>query len=186
MSEIAFSSSNQNSIETMTSDLQKSIAALKDRQPEYIIGPRPGKKSLPTLSMLNLTHCCTLLSAREQAQSIEKMSHDLGCEWVWLPIEGGRLDILRSTDLAAHIEQLADAITATQSEKPRIYVHCSAGIHRTGFFVYTLLRLQGLGRQQACTALRELRPVTAEQVGDERLDLADTMVADLVGSMLQQ
>jgi len=164
----------------MTDDLQNAIARLNNRHPQFLIGPRPGRKSRAALSAMNLTHCCTLLSAREDAQAIEKISRDLQCQWVWLPIEGGRLDILRVTDLTAHVQKLVDSITTTPDGEPRIYFHCSAGIHRTGFFVYSLLRLQGLDRQQARTKLVELRPVTAEQVGEDRLALADTMIANLL------
>ncbi|MGI9379647.1 MAG: tyrosine-protein phosphatase [Methyloligellaceae bacterium] len=60
---------------------------------------------------------------------------------------------------------------------PRVYFHCSAGIHRTGFFVYLLLRFRGLNGDQAYDGLKDLRPVTAEQVGEERLELADNLIA---------
>ncbi len=161
----------------MTDLLEAAISTLNRRQPSFCIGPRPGKKSLAALTELNLTHCCTLLSQREQARNIEKICRELQCQWIWLPIEGGRLDILRQTDVAAHIVRLAHEVAS--SDNPRVYFHCSAGIHRTGFFVYCLLRLQGNDGEQARTELARLRPVTAEQVGNDRLELADQLVAEL-------
>ena len=130
------------------------------------------------LTSLNLTHCCTLLSEREDAQAIGKICGTLGCNWIWLPIEGGRLDVLRQTDVAGHVETLLRDIE--DEPEPRIYFHCSAGIHRTGFFVFVLLRLRGLNREDALVELANLRAVTADQVGDERIDLADEFAVRLL------
>lgn len=161
----------------MNEHTESIIAALAARDLHLYLGPRPGKRSRNALANLNLTHCCTLLSEREDAGSVGRICEDLGCAWVWLPMAGGRLDVLRQIDVAGHLEQLAAAIAA--EPEPRIYFHCSAGIHRTGFFVYILLRLRGANRDDGLEALHTLRPVTAEQVGAERLDLADEMIAAL-------
>lgn len=153
------------------------MAALAARDMQLFLGPRPGKRSRAAMAELNLTHCCTLLSEREDAQSVRKICQSLDCAWVWLPMDGGRLDVLRQVDLVGHLEKLLAAIATEPA--PRIYFHCSAGIHRTGFFVYTLLRLRGATRDASLEALRILRPVTAEQVGAERLGLADEMIGAL-------
>lgn len=138
-----------------------------------ILGPRPGKKSFDRLSELNLTHCCTLLSEREQAPTIERISRRLNCEWIWLPIEGGHLETLRALEIEKYVETFFSAIA--QNAHPRVYLHCSAGIHRTGFFAYLLLRADGWTQADATRHLAQLRPVTADQVGDERIALAEQM-----------
>lgn len=51
----------------------------------------------------------------------------------------------------------------------RVYVHCSAGLHRTGMVANAFLRWHGLSAADALALLTELRPLTAEQVGPERL-----------------
>ncbi|MEM7426553.1 MAG: tyrosine-protein phosphatase [Pseudomonadota bacterium] len=161
----------------MDSQIGKVLATLARETGSFVIGPRPGKKSVGTLKDLKLTHCCTLLSEREDVRPIQKICNNLGCTWIWLPIEGGRLEILQETDLEGHVETLARALGAEAA--PRVYFHCSAGIHRTGFFVYVLLRLGGLEPDRARQRLADLRPVTAEQVGAERLQLADEIVETL-------
>lgn len=161
----------------MNEHTENVIAALTTRDIHLFLGPRPGKRSRAAMSELNLTHCCTLLSEREDAQSVARICQNLGCAWVWLPMDGGRLDVLRQTDVAGQLDRLTAAIAA--EPEPRIYFHCSAGIHRTGFFVYILLRLRGASRDEALQALRTMRPVTAEQVGAERIDLADEIIAAL-------
>ncbi len=46
---------------------------------------------------------------------------------------------------------------------------------RTGMFGYALLRVAGLDREAALATLRELRAVTADGVGTERLAWGDRM-----------
>ena len=55
-------------------------------------------------------------------------------------------------------------------------MHCSAGLHRTGYVGYILLRLMGLDESAAFEALKELRPITAEEVGADRIALAEAFV----------
>lgn len=139
------------------------------------LGPRPGKKSMQRLADLKLTHICTLLSAREQGQAIEKISQRLGCRWIWLPIDGGHCDTLSSMDWAAMLAAFGAQLAEVAS--PRVYVHCSAGIHRTGFFAYLLLRSSGLEPDVAAAALAQCRAVTAQDVGEDRLALAERVLA---------
>lgn len=160
--------------------MQKNIEELAKSGMQFVLGPRPGKKSFNTLNELNLTHCCTLLSQREDAQAIEKICNKLKCQWVWLPVEGGRLEILRETDMAGHVRTLTDAISGDPA--PRVYFHCSAGIHRTGFFTFLLLRSMGMDHTQALAELARLRPVTAEQVGEDRISLANQTAEEFLHS----
>jgi protein tyrosine/serine phosphatase len=68
------------------------------------------------------------------------------------------------------VMKLAAAVESTGM--PRVYLHCSAGIHRTGFFATLLLRLMPMDAGDILSALAALRPVTAEQVGHDRVSLA--------------
>ena len=135
------------------------------------------------LQDLRLTHCCTLLSEREGAPAIKKICARLGvedqpCNWVWLPMEGGNLEVLRQTDIQELVSRLKSAMGDVVDA--HVYLHCSAGIHRTGFFAYILLRLMGHDPTAALAALTALRQVTADQVGDERITLAEEVVASLI------
>ena len=143
----------------------------------FVPGPRPGRKSLKALQSLNLTHCCTLLSEREDGSAIQAIAKKIGCRWIWLPIAGGNRDTLAALDIERIVIAFVEQIHADAA--PKVYIHCSAGIHRTGFLTYLLLRLAGHDPLSARRTLSELRPVTADQVGSDRLDLADAMIAAL-------
>ena len=94
-----------------------------------------------------------------------------------MPIEGGKLELLSQVDLSGYMQTLLQTIKEVPN--PRLYFHCSAGIHRTGFFVYSLLRVRGHDPQEAQAQLAQLRDVTANQVGQQRLDLAEQMIAQM-------
>jgi len=135
---------------------------------KLIIGPRPGKKSKDTIQAAGVTHVLTLLSEREDAAASGRITRAIGAEWLHLPMEGGHLDRLATFDtqaLWAVLDQVPEAAT--------LYIHCSAGIHRTGFVTYLILRRGGLPAPEARVQLGEIRPVTLDQVGEDRLALAE-------------
>ena len=147
------------------------------------LGPRPGRKSLQRLRALNLTHCATLLSEREGARQIEALCPKLGestaqVVWVWLAMEGGNLARLEACDVAALVATLKSAVEGTPN--PHVYLHCSAGIHRTGFMAYVLLRLMGRSEDEARIELATLREVTFRQVEEPRLKLAERKVLEIL------
>jgi protein-tyrosine phosphatase len=146
------------------------ITRLKPADGGMALGPRPGKKSKAAMAQMGLTHVCTLLNGEEDAEAIRRIALELDCGWVWLPVAGGNLEKLEAADTEAMVVQLAETIA--QVTEPRVYVHCSAGIHRTGFFASMLLRLQPLDVDDIPGALAKLRPVTAQSVGQDRIALA--------------
>ena len=141
--------------------------------PQIILGPRPGKKSTDAIQARGVTNIVTLLSMREQPDAIQKIAATLSAHWHHFIVDGGHLDSLRSLDIAT-LFSLYDSI-AEDNPAAVIYLHCSAGIHRTGFVTYLLLRHRGLNAEEAETELARLRPVTADQVGSDRLALAEEM-----------
>ena len=146
------------------------MSGMKLEKYDLHIGPRPGKKSFSVLEDLAPTHILTLQAAREQVQPVEKIAKRLAAQWLHFPIDGGKLDVLA----AAPLPQLFIMIGRAEKEaqRPRIYMHCSAGIHRTGFTAYCLLRRDGLDHETALEALKSEREVTFEQLGEERIELA--------------
>ncbi len=62
-----------------------------------------------------------------------------------------------------------------------VLIHCAAGIHRTGVFTYTLLRMDGKGQKEAYDSLKLAREDTHRGVGDWRIKLAeDYLVSRLI------
>ena len=73
-----------------------------------------------------------------------------------------------SEDRRAGVIKAFDVVRAALDKHARIYVHCSAGIHRTGMIKYAFLRYIEFSAENAMTTLSKLRQVTADGVGDDR------------------
>ena len=156
----------------------RTVDRLRRVQLELAVGPRPGRKSVDCLRAQQFSHVCTLLGPHENASDIERLANQLGCKWIWLPITGGRLEVLGQLNMPQLVCRLLDNLDPVSGN--HIYIHCSAGIHRTGFAAYTILRLRGLTQIQALNELETMRKVTAAQLGAERVTLAETMVQAMI------
>ncbi|MGH1374118.1 MAG: protein-tyrosine phosphatase family protein [Cellvibrionaceae bacterium] len=130
------------------------------------IGHRPKLKKLNLFQQQGTTHIWTLLSEREGALDIRKASRKAGLEWLWLPLANGKPP---EDDLLPEIKTCFDECKAALEQGGFIYLHCSAGIHRTGMISYAFLRYLEFSEEEALAKLGELRTLTQEGVGDDRL-----------------
>jgi protein-tyrosine phosphatase len=94
----------------------------------------------------------------------------------WRPLDQGQLAIGHKPGArppaADRDEEIRAAFARMDVELAsggRLYVHCSAGLHRTGMFAFAYLRHRGLSPAEAVALIRELRPLTADELTEERL-----------------
>ena len=133
------------------------------------IGHRPGFRAIPAMADEGVTDVVTLLSQREGAKEVGSAVRAAGMRWTWIDLPNGDLPPgKRDSELAGNLQELAGRLAAGAT----VYVHCSAGLHRTGMIAAALLRRVGLDAASTLEALFRMRPVTAEQVGTERLGWA--------------
>lgn len=134
------------------------------------IGHRPKIKLIPALHEQGATHVLTLLSETEGAAAIGHAVQRAGMAWLWFPLVSA---VPPGPEKLDEVRRLFDRLRAALSAGGKIFVHCSAGIHRTGMISYGLLRSVGLPQSEALSKLRSLRAVTGEGVGAERLAWGD-------------
>ncbi|MEZ5943235.1 MAG: tyrosine-protein phosphatase [Planctomycetaceae bacterium] len=143
-------------------------------QGRLAIGHRPKLKLIPELSSLGVTHVLTLLSAKEGAERIGQICVQERLEWIWLPLENGQPpSVDRDEDIVRTFRVMSDAIQESKS----LFVHCSAGIHRTGMMTHALLGFLGFTNSESRQLLERLRGHTAHGVGDERLAWGDDFIS---------
>lgn len=135
------------------------------------IGHKPGGKiPFDGLKQVGASAVLTLLHEDEGAKPIGQQVEKAGMQWVWFPFSASRphqgSQLAEVVNLFTQLRQLLDSGF-------KIYIHCSAGIHRTGMITYGLLRFLGKDKSEATQLLQTLREVTASQVGEERLTWGD-------------
>ncbi|KYG71649.1 protein-tyrosine phosphatase [Roseivirga ehrenbergii] len=140
------------------------------------IGHRPSTKLTEDLKLQNGTHILTLLSENEGAEKIKTLTAKSNLNWLWLPMESAKpIAEERTQELGA----LLSGMKGILEQGGKIYLHCSAGIHRTGMITYAFLRFTGLSTEDAMQKLKELRPDTYEGVGEERTAWGEEIVKKL-------
>lgn len=148
------------------------------RRGSMAIGHRPKKKSLPGFPAAGVTSLLTLLSESEGAKEIGEQCQRHGIVWHWLPfVSGDPPPSKRNKEIAETFERLKNELDTGG----QIFVHCSAGIHRTGMITLAILRYLELSKLEADRLLNELRPHTAENVGSQRREWASGWGARPIG-----
>ena len=141
------------------------------------IGHRPSTKLVSDLKLQNTTHLLTLLSEGEGSTDVKSLCKKSDLSWLWYPMKSA------SSPSEDRLQELADLFQEMESilnDGGKIYVHCSAGIHRTGMITFAFLRFIGLSIEEAESKLAELRPTTSEGVGEERMEWGNSIYQKLI------
>lgn len=132
------------------------------------IGHKPGGKiSFEGMKQAGVTAVLTLLQENEGSQQIGQALQRVGIEWFWFPFSAVRPEGRELT------EDIFKRMKASLDQQGKIYIHCSAGIHRTGMVTYAFLRYLGQDPQQAIGNLARMRKLTAEGATTARLHWGD-------------
>lgn len=135
------------------------------------IGHKPGGKiPFDGLKQVGASAVLTLLQEDEGAKPIGQQVEKAGMQWVWFPFSASRP---HQGDQLKEVANLFTQLRQLLATGYKIYIHCSAGIHRTGMITYGLLRFLGKEKSEATQLLHSLREVTADQVGEDRLVWGD-------------
>ena len=136
----------------------------------FAIGHRPKIKLISALNQQGATHVLTLLAASEGAAAIGDAVERADMAWMWFPLASATPP---GPEKVNEVRRLFDQLQTAVASGGGIFVHCSAGIHRTGMIAYGWLRSTGLPQDAALAKLHVLRAVTGEGVGAERLAWGD-------------
>ena len=131
------------------------------------IGHKPGRRLRSWLEAQGCTLVVNLLSHSESRASP-------GPRRIRLPLASADPPAdVRDDEIEAVFHRIAEALGASG----RVYLHCSAGLHRTGMIAYALLRYLGHSPDEAMAELRELRALAADEVGEHRIAWGEAWVA---------
>mgnify|MGYP000623814035 CR=1 FL=1 len=120
----------------------------------------PSRARLQGWPARGATDVLTLQRGDEMQPWLPELCREHGLQFIHLPLSGRRMDQPGDRDSLARLP----ALLALWDQPRRVVVHCSAGLHRTGGICYLLLRLAGLGRDEAVARVRLARALTAEEL----------------------
>ena len=130
------------------------------------IGGRPSMNSITLLKSENCSTIVTLLRESEQkiAIAIENKAQSENIAWVWFPLAASALP---QGEQIENVRVTFAAIQEKLSNGGRIFIHCAAGIHRTGAFTYGLLRYLGNTAETAKEMIKKLRLITYQEAQEK-------------------
>jgi protein tyrosine/serine phosphatase len=136
------------------------------------IGHKPGGKNRSFQSLKNegTTTIFTILSEREGAKGIQENCIKLNIDWIWLPLSNGDIP---NKNLNIKLIEIFELIRFKLHNNEKIYLHCSAGLHRTGMITNCILRFLGFDALNSYEIIKKLRLITANEVGQKRLDFGN-------------
>ena len=142
---------------------------------------RPSVKDLKSFKLdykINLV--VTLQGEGENPGLIKAGCNDNNIDWLHFPEMGAGLFTLKKIKNKL-CEFMINLYNRLCSENIYMFVHCAAGVHRTGVFLYGILRMSGESEQNAYIMLKEIRHVTHKNVGDQRIkDFESEIVTELI------
>ena len=125
------------------------------------ISHRPKRIQIPALAQTGCQRVVTLLSEKEGALRIGHMVTHAGMEWTWLPVPNGKYPEGEAHEILLNgVKTLAEKL----DQGELIFIHCSAGIHRTGMLTYALLRWVGYSEEETLNLIGQLREHTRSGV----------------------
>jgi len=145
-------------------------------------GHRLKVKVMPDVKAQGVTHIITLLSQKEGALQVKKAAEANGIEWLWLPLENAQPP---AAERQSEIRSIFSQWQALLAQGAYLYIHCAAGIHRTGMIAYAFLRYLTYSPTESHQFLKSLRQVTSEQVGYQRLHWGDFFAPGFTGKFLK-
>lgn len=131
---------------------------------------RPSNADFAHLYKLGCTHVVTLLKESEEAQKIGNKTINRGLTWIWLPIPNGKYP---EGEVHERLLNAMPVLSQLLDDGNSLFIHCSAGIHRTGTVAYGLLRWRGIESREAMQIIMQMRKETAEGMMEKRMRWGD-------------
>ncbi|MDZ7879803.1 MAG: response regulator [Saprospiraceae bacterium] len=128
-----------------------------------------GRPSLPLVELLKAQNCHVIITLLEQskqrsAEEIGNKAIALGMEWIWCPLSAS--DLPRGEDLIK-VQKIMGQLEERLADGQNLFIHCAAGIHRTGAFTHGLLRFMGYNTEKSKQTISDLRAVTAREAQEK-------------------
>ena len=122
-----------------------------------------------------VNYILTIQHEKENPKIIEKYTKEIGdIYWHNLPLTGANMAIFMNKNVQKMIiDNIIFILNYMKKDKIVLFMHCDAGIHRTGTILYTILRLCGESIESALEAIKLIRIDTFRKCGENRFKYAE-------------
>jgi protein-tyrosine phosphatase len=125
-------------------------------------------------SIYGVNHFLILLHAKEEPEKIIEACKKQNIGYYHIDIGAATIEYLEEQEtIDLIVTSLLEIYKLLKENEISLYVHCAAGYHRTGTFVYCILRMFEETDKSAMEALRYIRLDTYKNVGDERIQYSE-------------
>ena len=138
------------------------------RKGRLALGHRPKLRAIPFLPQEGCACVVTILSEKEGAPIIGNLVREAGMRWIWIPLASGH----PPHKIPAELNELEEAIQNGAS----VFLHCSAGMHRTGMIALAVLRRMGYTEAQSLELIKAMRIETHAALSQKHMDWANSTV----------
>ena len=123
----------------------------------------------------NVNYILTIQHENEKPETIKKYTEDIkDITWHNLPLKGANMAIFMNKEVQKMIiNNILILLNVMKKNKIVLFIHCAAGIHRTGTILYTILRLCDESIESSMEAIKFIRLDTFRKCGDNRLKYAE-------------
>jgi protein tyrosine phosphatase (PTP) superfamily phosphohydrolase (DUF442 family) len=124
-----------------------------------------------------VTDIVTLLMDHEIRKDLKSQCRGLGLTWHHIPLSGRRLTKPGDVESVRRVREIVTALRNGAS----VVVHCAAGLHQTGVFLYLIFRATGHQPTEALALTRQARTLTGKELEKQTrksgvlLDLAERL-----------
>lgn len=144
-----------------------------------------GKPKSKEISFMKLTYgvnyILTLLHDKEKPQDIGDLCGKNEMQWQLITLQGANVAYFKNSNTQkAIIEGLMKIYDILLNEEITLFVHCAAGLHRTGTILYCILRMFDESPETALKAIEIIRIDTRNKVGDDRINMAETVLVPVL------
>lgn len=139
---------------------QKAVNFIEINNGSLGIGGRPGLGKIEEFYKESVSSIVTLLKDEEkQVSELGEKIKSFNINWIRLPLSASVLSL--DDEFILLVNNIYDDIILRLENKEKIFIHCAAGVHRTGAFTNGLLLKAGFSKSEAKEKIYEMRPVTA-------------------------
>ena len=154
---------------------ERKVTFIEVNKGKLSIGPRPTLTKIDELKKLGVTTIVTLLKISEKmVDELGQKINSIEINWIWFPLSAGKLS--EEKIVKEKINNLYENLIMKLSQGEIIFIHCAAGIHRTGLFTNGLLRKMNFSVEDAKSKIYQMRPVTSIEAVKKHWDWSEKII----------